>query len=233
MTLIFDWDGTLHNTLKLYGSAFRIAYGELVQEGYAPDKVYSDEDVSVYLGMNTEEMWLSFMPDLPSSLRKRAGDRIGEEMVKAISRGEAALYEGIPSMLDRFKQMGHTMVILSNCKHSYMEAHRQYFELDRWFSAYYCCEDYNNAPKEKIFLQISKEFPAPYLMVGDRASDMKVAKMHHLPSIGCGYGFGAPEELRFADVTVSSCHEIAPYVERFSKASAFGHVSDQNLSAKA
>lgn len=34
-TLIFDYDGTIHNTIVIYESAFRQCYDWLVREGYA------------------------------------------------------------------------------------------------------------------------------------------------------------------------------------------------------
>ena len=208
MTLIFDWDGTLHNTLRLYGQSFRIAYEELVQSGYAPPRHYSEQEVSIYLGMNAPDMWEAFMPRLPQAIKKAASDRIGEEMLKLIDQGCAVLYDGVPALLDQLHAQGHTLIFLSNCKHAYMEAHRQYFGLDRWFSGYFCCEDYENRPKEDIFPSIAVRFPGPSLVIGDRASDFLTARTHGLKSIGCGYGFGTPKELALADFVVHSCDEI-------------------------
>lgn len=212
MTLIFDWDGTLHNTLHLYGRAFRAAYADLVRDGYAPARAYSDEDVSVYLGMNASDMWNAFMPQLPENVKTAANDCIGREMARLIEQGEAVLYDGVPEVLDALKARGHTLVFLSNCKHDYQEAHRRYFGLDRWFSGYYCCEDYGDAPKEEIFLHIARRFPGTYTVIGDRASDFKVAQVHGLRSIGCAYGFGTAQELQLADVVVQDCREIPHFV---------------------
>lgn len=213
MTLIFDWDGTLHNTLHLYGKAFRYAYRELVREGYAQPKEYSDEEVSIYLGMNDTDMWNAFMPWLPQAVKQKSSDRIGREMARMIERGEARLYDGATEMLNCLKER-HTLVFLSNCKHDYQEAHRRYFGLDKWFSGYFCCEDYGNRPKEEIFLAIAARFPAPYMIIGDRASDFKVALTHNFKAIGCAYGFGTPEELNLADFVVRSCSEISDCVQR-------------------
>ena len=208
MTLVFDWDGTLHDTLHLYGRAFRCAYEELVRLGYAPPRIYSDREVSIYLGMNAVDMWNAFMPELPQAVRQAASERIGSEMVKLIRQGEAVLYDGVPAILDELTAQGHTLVFLSNCKHAYQQAHRAYFGLDRWFSGYFCCEDYGNRPKEEIFPSIAAHFAGRYMVIGDRASDFRVARIHGLSSIGCGYGFGTREELAMADVVVETCKEI-------------------------
>lgn len=212
-TLIFDWDGTLHNTKHLYGCAFRTAYRWLVSEGYAPQRNYTDEEVSVYLGMNSRDMWNTFMPCLPQHIKEKASDLVGKEMVAAVCAGKAELYPGAMEMLGTLKRQGFRMVFLSNCKHAYMEAHRRWFQLDRWFTGYYCCQDYDFIPKERIFPDIQKAFPGGFVVIGDRASDLKIAKVHGLASIGCAYGFGTAEELKTASLIV---HDVSQIPEKIA-----------------
>lgn len=47
-------------------------------------------------------------------------------------------------------------------------------------------------PKEEIFPAISQAFPGPYLMIGDRATDRRVAQAHGFGFVGCAYGYGTP-----------------------------------------
>ena len=207
-TLIFDWDGTLHDTGRLYGCAFRKAYGWLVSGGWAPERDYRDEEVTCYLGMNAPDMWNRFMPRLPQEIKNRASGIIGREMISRVEAGGAVLYPGAEETLNRLKSLGYDMVILSNCKRAYLQAHRRAFSLDRWFSAYYCSGTYQDAPKEVIFECIRKEFPGRHVMIGDRASDIKVGLVHHIPTIACGYGFGNAKEWQGADYVVNSVEEL-------------------------
>ena len=207
-TIIFDWDGTLHNTARLYGCAFRAAYEFLVQEGQAPKHVYCDEDVSCYLGMNPPDMWSTFMPELPQRYKEQAIKLVGEQMVAQIVAGKAQLYAGVEAMLDTLKAQGYTLVVLSNCKHDYMEAHKAAFGLDQWFSAYYCGEDFDYAPKEEIFAAFEEAHPKDFVMIGDRRSDFAVAQAHGLRSIACAYGFGDAEEYTSADLIAHSPADI-------------------------
>lgn len=207
-TVIFDWDGTLHNTKKLYAHAFRKAYSWLVEEGYAKPREYTEDEVSIYLGMNAPDMWNAFMPELPDDIWKHASSIIGGEMASSVANGKAVLFNGVPELLDRLKNEGYKLVFLSNCKHAYMEAHRQAFKLDQWFDGFYCCEDYSFAPKEEIFKDIKKIYEGPYVMVGDRFSDQKVSIAHKFPFIGCSYGYGKENEFENPDVIADSVEDI-------------------------
>lgn len=225
-TLIFDWDGTLHNTKHLYGTAFRTAYSWLVSEGYAPEKEYTDDMVSIYLGMNAPVMWNTFMPQLPQEVKEHCSAMIGEHMVNAVRSGSAILYPGALEVLEITKHQGHRLVFLSNCKHAYMEAHRSFFELDRWFDAFYCSQDFGFIPKEEIFQTIRQHFEGPYIVIGDRASDLKIAQVHHLPSIGCAYGFGTSDEMLLAGTVAQDVTDLPGILESFP-------LSDYNLSETA
>lgn len=207
MILIFDYDGTLHDTARLYGHAVRFVLRELAP-AYTSDKECSDKALSKYLGMTARQMWEDFMPELPADRQQTAIEGVGLRMREGIRTGNARLYEGIPELLSSLKAMGHTLLILSNCQPSYLDAHRAYFSLDRWFSAYYCSGTYPDAPKEVIFECIRKEFPGRHVMIGDRASDIKVGLVHHIPTIACGYGFGNAKEWQGADYVVNSVEEL-------------------------
>ena len=202
----------LHDTGRLYGSAFRRAYSWLVSRGWAPERDYRDEEVTCYLGMNAHDMWNRFMSQLLQEIKNRASDIIGREMIARIEAGEAVLYPGTEETLNQLKARGYEMVILSNCKRAYLDAHRRAFALDRWFTGFCCCEDFDFAPKEEIFPAFRPRHPEAYAVIGDRASDLKVAASHGLLSVGCAYGFGSPGELASADRIAQSVKEIPALV---------------------
>ena len=215
MVLIFDYDGTIHNTAHLYGCAFRKAFERLVYDGYAEEKFYSDDEMSKYLGMTAEEMWHDFMPDLPPIIMKRTASEVGREMVNQISKGSAILYDGIKETLDELKYFGYKMVILSNCHDEYLQAHRKHFKLDKWFDGYYCAEKFGYIPKEEIFPNIKKDFPdEKYIIIGDRYSDFKVGLVNGLPTVGCAYGFGSESELNVCTEIIGSTLELVSVLKK-------------------
>lgn len=49
-TVFFDYDGTLHDTMALYGPAFRAACAWLSKEGWLERRTYADADIACWLG---------------------------------------------------------------------------------------------------------------------------------------------------------------------------------------
>lgn len=214
-TLIFDWDGTIHNTKHLYGCAFRKVYQTLVENGYAEEHYYSDDDMAGYLGMTGPVMWKTFMPSLPEEIRTKASIQISHALAEYIPQ-YSVLYPDAEKTLDTLKEQGYHMVYLSNSRHVYMEANRKRWQLDRWFDAFYCSEDFGFIPKENIFPEIEKNFPGPYAVIGDRSTDLSIARVHGIASIGCAYGFGTMEELSCADRIAYTISELPDLLKQIS-----------------
>ena len=225
--LLLDYDGTLHNTLPIYAPAFRKAYRYLICLGEVPVREFSDEEIGSWLGYNSREMWLSFQPDLSEERRQECSALIGREMLRGIREGQACLYPGALEALRTLCADGIRSVFLSNCKHEYMEAHRIRFGLDRYFTDFYCCEDYDFRPKTEIFAEILREHPGRWAAVGDRHHDLEVGKMYDLPTIGCLYGFARPGELAEADLLCEDVRDLPAFVrEIFAPSSCISGPSD-------
>lgn len=213
--LIFDYDGTLHESLCIYAPAFRFGYSHLVKKGLAPHKEFPDSEISGWLGFSAKDMWESFMPELPQSERDSCSGVIGDEMVRLTLTGKAKLYPGTETVLRQLRAAGHNLIFLSNCKHSYMQAHREQFGLEQYFSAFYCTEDFGFAPKWQIAESILEELSGQCLVIGDRWQDIEIALRHQLLSIGCAYGYGSTDELNRATIQVSSVEGILAAVVEY------------------
>ena len=213
-TVFFDYDGTLHDTIRVYAPAFRTGYAQLVEQGLAKPREFTDEWIAGWLGWTVADMWHAFLPELTEEQWRPISRLIGKEMFRLIDEGHAGFYDGIEEALDQLKVDGYRLVLLSNSQHAYCNRHREVFGLDRWFCDYVIAGDYPGMEKWEYFQKALPCFDGPYAVVGDRFHDIDAAVRAGVPSVGCGYGCARPGELDQASVVVESPRQIPDAVKR-------------------
>jgi phosphoglycolate phosphatase len=210
-TIFFDYDGTLHNSIKIYAPAFRKAYDYLVQLGYGKEREWSEREISHWLGFNPPEMWKTFMPGLEENIRNKCSSMIGEEMKSLIEKGAPQLYEGALDTLAYLKDKNYILVFISNCRTSYRDSHNLLFNLDKYFEDLVCSEEYSFIPKYEILSRIKGKYPGEMVIIGDRIQDIEAGKKNRIYTIGCSYGFSLKDELKEADLLINSVVELKGY----------------------
>lgn len=211
-TIFFDYDGTLHNSIKIYGPAFRKVYMYLVDQGFAQQREWTDREISYWLGFNPKEMWEKFMPGLDEGIRNKCSQIIGEEMKSLIEKGKPELYEGAIDTINYLKNRGYRLVFISNCKLSYKNAHRILFNLEDYFEDLACSEEYNFIPKYEILRDIKNKYPHEMVIIGDRFQDIEAGKKNNIFTIGCSYGFSLEGELRDSDLIIDDIRDLKKYL---------------------
>lgn len=209
-TLVFDYDGTIHDTMKIYEPAFRKCYEGLVRGGYLPNEPIDPSRIAGWLGMNVKEMWQDLAPELSEEMQSRGAKEIGDEMRRLVESHQARWYDGAEETLSVLKENGFSMIILSNCQTSYGKAHWKEFQMERWFLQWFDCESFNYSPKSEIMKEIQKRYPGDLVMIGDRYSDLDAAKSVGCSFVGCSYGYGAPRELVDAGYLIHDIRELPP-----------------------
>lgn len=211
-TVIFDYDGTLHNSIKIYAPAFLKAFSYLVQNGYAENRSWSEKEISCWLGFNSKEMWDAFMPKLPTEIKSLCSNIVGEEMKRLVEEGKAVLYDGAIDTLKYLKRKGYCLVFLSNCKRYYRDEHSKTFNLESYFIDMVCSEDYDFIPKYEILGKIKESYPEKIVIVGDRNHDIDAGLRNNIYTIGCSYGFAAEGELSCADMVIDDITNLMKYL---------------------
>lgn len=207
-TIYFDFDGTLHNSIKIYSPAFRKAYDFLVENKKAEPREWKDEEISRWLGYNRIEMWNDFMKDLDETYKERAGAIIGSEMHNQILSGNGCLYDNSTEVLQSLKKMGFKLVFLSNCSVRYMKAAIATFNLDYYFDQMICSEMYDFIPKHEVLKIIKDNYLMNQVIVGDRFHDIEAGIENGIYSVYCDYGYGAEKEGDMASERIKDIREI-------------------------
>lgn len=212
VNLLFDYDGTLHDSLAIYAPAVRAAYDDLAARGLAAGEPPGLEAIRRWIGMAPAEMWDQFQPQLSFQEKQAGGAYIGRRMQELVEEGQARLYPQVPQVLDALKALGVGMLLLSNCPVSYLRAHTACFGLERWFDGLYCGEEFDYRPKYEILPILQARWPGEFLVIGDRDQDMEMARRCGVPAVGCLYGYGSREELSGAAWLAHRPEEILDFV---------------------
>jgi len=207
-TIFFDFDGTIHNSIKIYSPAFKKAYNFLEKEGHAEERNWTEDEISYWLGFTSKNMWKEFMPNLDEITRNKASKMVGQTMRNLMEENKAVLYDGALETLQYLKDRGYQLVFLSNCSKAYRDKMNKIFNLDRYFKDLVCAEEFDFIPKHNILSKIKDDYPDEKVIVGDRIHDMEAGKLNHIKSIGCSYGFGTFDDLKDADVIIDDITKL-------------------------
>ena len=220
LTLYIDFDGTLHESARVYGPAFRSVYEELTDDQLVPPQEITDEMIRLWLGTPSRYPWDLLAPDLDPVLRDAAIREVGGRMDQLIGDGFGQLFPGTAEALDALAAAGYRMILLSNSTVSYIDRNRRAYGLDRWFSDYVLIGAYPHCPTKGAMLaeylreHAGETDPAPRsIVVGDRIYDLDAARDSGLPFIGCLFGYAPEGELDAADVLIRDMTELPAAVE--------------------
>lgn len=211
-TVFFDYDGTLHDSMKIYKPALIKAYSYLVAKKMATKRTLKDEEIKYWLGFNSKEMWKNFMPNLPLKMQDEARNMVGEEMKSCVKNNKAKLYEGALETLNYLKNKGYHIVFVSNCSNYYKDIHNEAFKLDEYFEELACAQEYKYVPKYEFLSKVMKKYPKDMVIIGDRYHDMEAGKINNIYTIGCEYGFGGSKEVSNADFVIKDIRELKKYL---------------------
>ena len=212
--IIFDYDGTLHDSMRIYAPAVRNCHERLVKAGIMKRREISEEELKSYLGLTGPEMWELFAPELSQEQRQEGRRIIGEELSKRVCAHEAHLYKGSREMLEQLKAQGHHLVYLSNCRESYMNLHAEEFHLRNYFDEMLCAGQFGGKAKFEIVKELLPAWGGSAIAVGDRYKDMEISQVGNVKTIWCAYGYGSIEEGQSADAIAESVTEIPKLVKQ-------------------
>lgn len=206
-SIIFDFDGTLHNTIKIYYPAFSSGVEFLREHGFARDFELSEKNVAKFLGEKPNFAYELIARGADENLKKEVMALVGKNMDENIKKGIGELYDGTIKVLEELSK-NYDLYILSNCRESYLDTALDVYEIKNYFKKYFAAETYDYIPKDEIIKMERQKIKEEIIFVGDRHHDMEAARINNLKSIFCSYGFGNDEEGKDANYKISSIGEI-------------------------
>ena len=190
MTIIFDLDGTLLNTIDDLGYACNYA---LAKTSYP---TFPIEAYPAKVGNGINNLIRRALPEAERTEENIL--RVREHFVpyyNAHNCDYTRPYDGITEVLATLKAQGHHLAVASNKYQAATEKIVNHFFPELFDVILGEREGVERKPNPQIVFDIRKRLPGEPLYIGDSLVDFETAKNAHVPFVACSWGFVAREKL--------------------------------------
>lgn len=202
--IIFDWDGTLADSMALCIREVSLA---LERTGLP---LRTEEEIRACNGPTHLEA-LDVL-HIPQEKREAFGQARLQAEMESIPQ-VLTLYPGIADLLHTLQPIA-TVVIASNGVFPYVDAGSKATGVHDCFHRIEASKP--GRTKAQAIAEMLEDYqPTKAAMVGDRLNDFLSGRANQLPTVACTYGYGTPEEYAIADYQVSSVSELSTWLHHF------------------
>lgn len=190
--IIFDWDGTLINSIDLITHSLQqaaLAYGYPIPEAQAAKDV---------IGLSIENAVLTLFPEADELSQKQlANSYRNHYSSKQLDRDD--LFPGVYDMLVHLKQAGYQLAVATGKTRSGLQAALSGTGTEDLFCMTRCADETASKPDPKMLLEIIEYTQTSHdrcLMVGDSVFDLQMALNIPISAIAVTCGAQSAELLQ-------------------------------------
>lgn len=189
--LVFDWDGTLVDSVGWIVESLNFAARDLGLEEPAERLARSVIGLSLDRAMGTL---------FPKTTESEIGALMAAYQRHYNSKplGPEALFAGIPGMVDALRGAGYKLAVATGKTRQGLDHAMRSTGAEDWFDATRAAGETASKPDPLMLLQLLAELDVPAgrtLMVGDSAHDMQMAKNADIEAVGVFCGADGREEI--------------------------------------
>ncbi len=193
MLFIFDWDGTLCNSLdRIVASAQRSAIDTGLSEP-------STESVRSIVGLGLFEAIDQMFPNLPAADRELMVSRYKYHFASLGQEIPSPLYDDALHTLETLRAGDHQIAVATGKSRMGLDLVLKEIDLVGYFDATRCADETRSKPHPLMLQEILTELDysaADALMIGDTEFDLEMANAAGMKSIGVTYGAHGVARLR-------------------------------------
>jgi phosphoglycolate phosphatase len=212
---VFDMDGTLVDSVELAVRSARDGLTEYYARRGLPVELPSRSAIRAAVGLPSLEYFAALLPPERRADAEELRSCVVESELRQLTAGEGRLFPRALETLAALRGAGWALALVSNCGRPYFEANLRHQRLGPAFDMALCLDDGPSKPAN-VRRALQSLGASGGVMVGDRAADVEAGRAAGLATIGCRYGFGAPQELAAADHTIGSLDELPALVARLA-----------------
>jgi len=190
--IVFDWDGTLMDSVARIVACVQAAVRELGQP------LPGESEIREIIGLGLHEAVQTLFPALGAPLREQIVQRYRHHFLVQ-NRTPSELFAGARSAVEELAGAGYRLGIATGKGRSGLDRVLETTGLGEFFGATRCADETRSKPHPEMLLQVIQELggtPQQTLMIGDTEYDMEMARNAGAWSLGVAYGVHPCERLR-------------------------------------
>ena len=192
MLVIFDWDGTLLNSLAKIAKCMHLA---AVDAGLEPR---SDVEFHSVVGLGIPQALATLYPGMPQAPLDIFRDRYSHHFTIK-DQVPCDLYPGVDETLAELKSAGHHIAVATGKSRRGLARVLGNLNWEDQFHATRCADETASKPDPLMLSEILAELDygvEDAVMVGDTEFDLEMATRLGMRRVGVSYGAHSPERLR-------------------------------------
>lgn len=196
--LIFDWDGTISDSLQHIIKSVRYAIDKLG----LPER--GDEAIRNIIGLGLEEAWQHLFPGIDAGQQKSMAGHYREYYL-SVSRAGISLFPEAEQTIKLLHTRGHDLAVATGKSRRGLDRALEECGLHRYFHYSRCADETFSKPHPQMLQDIMQVFNVDadrVLMIGDSEHDLQMAANAGVASAAVTYGAQDKEYLlKFRPVT--------------------------------
>ena len=192
--IIFDWDGTLMDSIGLIVKAMHVA-------GEANGFTTTDETVKSIIGLSLMRGIQIIYPQATPEQHAAIQQSYADYYIKASTepnQPHSQFFEGIEAMLQQLQARGKTLTIATGKKRAGLDRVMDYANSRHYFATSRCADESGSKPNPQMLIDILEETGfgvEDAVFIGDSIHDIQMAKALGMTSIAVNYGAATAEVL--------------------------------------
>ena len=214
--LIFDWDGTLVDSIeRIVGSVHYSAAKNQIE-------LRSDAAVRGIIGLSLDDAFAVLYPEqhTDAQLKKQFIADYSEHYI-AQESSPSPFYPYVREQLETFKQQGYQLAVATGKSRRGLDRVLNGHQLQGFFDITRCADETQGKPNPKMLqeiLQHCQRGPDQAIMIGDSPFDLRMAHNASMDSIAVSYGAQAIDVLQQEQPvhSIDCFSELAPWLAQQS-----------------
>lgn len=183
--IIFDMDGTLWDSAANVAKSWNES---AKKEGYEYN--ITAEDIMAVMGKPMDELAAIIFKNEPKEVYMKLLDLCSTYENEYLRQNGGTLYPNLRPVMEKLKEQGYHLYIVSNCQSGYIEAFLDYYKFHDLFEDIECYGNNTKQKNENISLIVERNNLDKAVYVGDIQGDYESTTKAGLPFIHAKYGFG-------------------------------------------